>query len=74
MTINRTPETLTQLADCAADFEYNMRQGMRSCRAQWDIEGTNEPLTLYANRHGVFIVEPGAKPVPVEEWLRGEDS
>lgn len=69
MSINRTPELLRQLRDCADDFEHNIAHGLRSCRAQWDIEGHTEPFTLFANRSGTFVVEPGEKPVPVKEWL-----
>lgn len=69
MSVNRTPELLAQLRDVVDDFEYNIAHGLRSCRAQWDIEEYSEPLTLFANRSGTFIVEPGQKPVPVKEWL-----
>jgi hypothetical protein len=68
--ILRTENIREELIDCVADFEWNIKQGgMRSCRGQWDIEGTDQPLTLYANRGGTFIVEPGSKPVPAKRWL-----
>lgn len=53
----------------AAEFEDGMRRGVRSLRVQFDIEGRDEPFTLFANKTGVFVVEPGEKPIPVEEWL-----
>jgi hypothetical protein len=69
MTVNRTPELLAAIREWAEEFTAGVEQGMRSMRAQWDIEGHAEPLTLYANKSGTFIIEPGQKPAPVKEWL-----
>lgn len=69
MTITRAPEVLADLLLWIEDFEVLMEKGARSARIQWDIEGHDEPLTLLANRQGVFIVEPGAGTVPAREWL-----
>lgn len=69
MSVNRTPELLADLRKWATEFTHDIGLGMRSIRAQWDIEGHEEPLTLYANRTGTFVVEPGEKPVPAIEWL-----
>lgn len=69
MSVNRTPELLAHVKEWADVFTDSVAKGQRSHRTQWDVEGTDEPLTLYANRSGTFIVEPGCKPVPVQEWL-----
>lgn len=69
MGINRTDETTKHLEEWVTEFERWISEGMRSMRAQWNIEGHDEPLTLYANGSGVFIVEPGQKPTPANEWL-----
>lgn len=69
MSVARTPELKDMVREWAAQFEEDMQRGVRSLRVQFDIEGRDEPFTVFANRTGVFVVEPGAKPVPVKDWL-----
>lgn len=68
--IHRTPELLQELRDYTTDAENWMTRGGRSVRWQWNVEGHTDPLTLYGNEKGVFIVEPGTKPVLAHEWLK----
>lgn len=71
--INRTEQLLAEVRVWADEFSHIVTGGIRSARIQWNIDGHAEPLTLYANKTGTYIVEPGSKPVSAVEWL-GKDA
>lgn len=71
MTVNRTSQLVHDLKLWAGEFERQLtRKAVRSLRVQWPIEGRDGVLTLFGNENGVFVQEPGRKPVRVNEWLK----
>lgn len=69
MTTTRTADSLAEIKTWVEDFADLMGRGARSARIQFDVDGHTDPFTIYANKNGTFIVEPGSKPVPATEWL-----
>lgn len=70
MSVNRTPELLSEVQAWTEEIDLSVAEGKHSVRVQWPIEGHTELLTLYGTADGTFVVEPGVGRVAAAEWLQ----